>query len=612
MEKNRLSPRALRRIATILASCLLLWLARHAMTSTLVWPTLFGLSPAGAAGPYDLTTASFLGDASDIDSVRGARIQSDGTVVLAANIGSAVPGPAPTLLNGANATSRGAVLRLSADGQTVLSVTRLADRVLDLALDDNDNITVALWSQGLIKLDPTAGQVVWDKSPGKVMRVDAGGAGYVAALVTTAADPDDSSPGSGSVHLYRPDGTPLADFAGHRNTLDVCLDPATQTVAHIGWRQASAFDGSSTKPVQIAYLRGRDFAGAIKWTSYDWSTDSGADDFINKPTNNMADTRGYRCSIGADGKLYAAFETAGGNHIFRYSPFDIAQQVDIVGGDMWHEFYETRSEHKTFFARYEPASGAYLLGQQFTNRLTLKPGQNLNRGNTVRVRRGEIRADALGRVYIGGDSAYGLPMPPHPQYSAKAGQMTFIPPGTGDYVGGAWFMVMSADFKTRLYVTRLTSSGDTHALDSRILAGDAANIVFAGRTRNLAETYTQDAVQSSAGGGTQDGWLAVIAAGQGSSIEARFTASPTFGPNAPLVVDFDAGGSSSAGSSITAYDWNFGDGSSGSGQTTSHTYTTDGVYPVTLTITDDQARSATATRTIYVGGQHTFLPVILK
>lgn len=172
-------------------------------------------------------------------------------------------------------------------------------------------------------------------------------------------------------------------------------------------------------------------------------------------------------------------------------------------------------------------------------------------------------------------------------------------------------MVMSSDFETRLYVTRLTSSGDTYAIDGRIMAGDAANVVFAGRTKKVsAETYTQDAVQSSPGGGSQDGWFAVI--GLNQAINASFTASPTFGESAPLKVDFDAAASSSAAGSITDYDWDFGDGNTGSGQTTSHTYTTDGSYQVTLTITDNQANNATASRFILVGGQQTFLPVIIK
>lgn len=461
---------------------------------------LAGLAMA-QADPYVLTTASLLGDASSADQVRGARVQSDGTIVLAANIGAATPGGvAPTLLNGASANTSGAIVRLSSTGETVLSVTRLADQVEDVAIDADDNIYVAAWDAGMLILNPAANAIVDAQTPGKVLRVDAGGAGYAAALVTNASDPDTSAPGQGTIVVSTPDGT--NSFSGKHNTLDLCLDTVSQTVITVGWRQATA----AGNPVQIAYLRGDSYDGTEKYTGYDWSTNNNSDRFINKPENNMADTRGYRCTIGRDGKLYAAFEVAGGNHIFRYSPFDITMKVDIVGGDRWHEFYNTRSEHKTFFARYEPATGAYLLGQQLTNRL-----ESNDAGNTIRVNSGAIAADEAGRVYIGGASAWGLPMPPHAKYTPKDGETTFNPFPEG-YLGGAWFMVLSADFSTRLYVTRLATGGSTHAIDVHTLDEDTTSIVFAGTTQNLNETYTLNAIQDTAGGGDQDGWFAVVGA----------------------------------------------------------------------------------------------------
>lgn len=67
---------------------------------------------------------------------------------------------------------------------------------------------------------------------------------------------------------------------------------------------------------------------------------------------------------------------------------------------------------------------------------------------------------------------------------------------------------------------------------------------------------------------------------------ARATASPTHG-NLPLDVSFDGTGSFDPDGDPLSYDWDFGDGSAhGSGATTSHTYTTSGVYTVTLTVSD--------------------------
>jgi PKD repeat protein len=55
-----------------------------------------------------------------------------------------------------------------------------------------------------------------------------------------------------------------------------------------------------------------------------------------------------------------------------------------------------------------------------------------------------------------------------------------------------------------------------------------------------------------------------------------------------LPVAFDGSGSSDSGSgTIESYDWDFGDGSTGSGVTVDHTYASEGIYNVTLTVTDN-------------------------
>jgi 1A family penicillin-binding protein len=63
------------------------------------------------------------------------------------------------------------------------------------------------------------------------------------------------------------------------------------------------------------------------------------------------------------------------------------------------------------------------------------------------------------------------------------------------------------------------------------------------------------------------------------------TAAMTISSVAGLVVSVDGSGSSD-NSGITSYAWDFGDGSGGSGVTSSHTYTAPGNYTVTLTVTD--------------------------
>jgi len=160
---TRSSSRVLRTIPVILVA------AAPAAVVLVLAPTV----TYGSSTMYEVTASSYIGGSGADDSVRGCAIQSDGTVVLAANIGDAAPGGlTPILLSSATSSSPGAVVRLSPDGRTVLSVTRLADLVLDLAVDENDNVYVALWSEGVIKLNSTATSVIWSKSPGSVARIE--------------------------------------------------------------------------------------------------------------------------------------------------------------------------------------------------------------------------------------------------------------------------------------------------------------------------------------------------------------------------------------------------------------------------------------------------------
>lgn len=98
----------------------------------------------------------------------------------------------------------------------------------------------------------------------------------------------------------------------------------------------------------------------------------------------------------------------------------------------------------------------------------------------------------------------------------------------------------------------------------------------------------------------------------------RFTATPAGGTpppaNVPPVaaigtpgisnrtVNVSGAGSTDSDGTITSYAWNFGDGTTASGATASRTYTADGTYTVTLTVTDDDGATASTTRSVTVAG----------
>lgn len=77
---------------------------------------------------------------------------------------------------------------------------------------------------------------------------------------------------------------------------------------------------------------------------------------------------------------------------------------------------------------------------------------------------------------------------------------------------------------------------------------------------------------------------------------ARFTFSPT---NPSINQDVSFNGSSSSASNGT-YTWDFGDGQTGSGVTTTHRYQRGGTSTVTMTVVSDNRQSATSSRTITV------------
>ena len=58
-------------------------------------------------------------------------------------------------------------------------------------------------------------------------------------------------------------------------------------------------------------------------------------------------------------------------------------------------------------------------------------------------------------------------------------------------------------------------------------------------------------------------------------------------------------GSGSTGRRLS-FDWDFGDGNTGSGEVVSHTYSVDGTYPVSLTVTDKNGNTDIATQSVEV------------
>lgn len=498
------------------------------------------------AAEFGLNASSYLGDISGGEAVYGMGYQSDGTLVLALNLGPVNPGGvAPTYLNGATDNSPGAILRLSGDGETVLSLTRLAGAVYDLSIDGSDNLLVTAGTDGLFKVNPAADTLLASALAGSfVYRADFAQDGYAVALVPSNPGDPDQKAGNGTVHVMDPNLVTFNSFSGgYAHTLDVAIDSASQTVFAIGFTNKSTWGGPAygpSTPVDVPGLRGVPYdynpGGGVdaRWAGYNWESNVWLDEaktipnprYINYPfstdpedltedryplveSSNMADSRGYRVEVAADGYLYAGFEFDGGNTPFRWSPFDLTVAKSPVGGDIFHQTFNTSTVPKVFFARYVPSTGELLLSQWYTNRLYNSVGPP--RDNTVRMKEGTIWADEDGRVYIGGKSAYGLPIPGTSVYTPNPGETTLNPFDPNAYTGGAYMMVYSSDFAVRLLTTRLTTSGNTRAIAARRIGSETdIRIAWGGTTSLGSPLFTLNAVQAQPGYGESDGTFAVL------------------------------------------------------------------------------------------------------
>src|SRR4051794_13119336 len=88
-------------------------------------------------------------------------------------------------------------------------------------------------------------------------------------------------------------------------------------------------------------------------------------------------------------------------------------------------------------------------------------------------------------------------------------------------------------------------------------------------------------------------------AGGGTPANQQPVASFTSGSTG-LDATFDGSGSSDPDGTVASYAWDFGDGSTGTGQNARHTYADGGTFPVTLTVTDDKGAIGSVTQTVTV------------
>lgn len=116
------------------------------------------------------------------------------------------------------------------------------------------------------------------------------------------------------------------------------------------------------------------------------------------------------------------------------------------------------------------------------------------------------------------------------------------------------------------------------------------------------EYFPQVTVTDSAGLSAKASTRVVVAGAANKPPQASIVASRTSG-QAPLPIVFQGIGTDpDVGGFIVRYDWDFGDGSTASGQVVEHVFVAGGTYGVSLTVTDDQGASGSASVLISVTG----------
>lgn len=370
----------------------------------------------GPAAPTAL--ASYLGGPG-ADSVSAADFDSAGRLLLA---GRWADGPIGAVSPAALPGGAGAVVRLSADGRSVSSAARVGGSVRDMEASAAGAV-VACGDMGVVALSADLGAVSWSAAPGDVKRCAAGAGGSVAALVDR------------TVYRYGPDGAPAGSVPVPGSAVeDVAIDEARGLIFVAGYTQKAS-------NLKVAFLRAYGADGALRWSAYDFAADAvlGA--------NLGADSEGRRVAVGADGKLYFAGFTDGGNSIYGRDPQDLARSLgaaELIKFDSYNNpFNISGAKSLAWYGRFEPATGELILGQWLLTRLSD------GKGNSISVK--AIDAAADGSVAIAGDTAASI--------AGRAG-MRFAGVTLGAYEGGEpYLLVVSPDFRARRLWTAFAAPG---------------------------------------------------------------------------------------------------------------------------------------------------------
>lgn len=226
------------------------------------------------------------------------------------------------------------------------------------------------------------------------------------------------------VALYGLDGSPRGQFSVEATRVaDLACEADGSRIYVTGDRQL-------TSTLRMAYAEAYSPTGTRLWRAWGHSAAEA------QAVNSLADTDGRRILRAADGGLYVAARTDGGNNVFRFQPQNLAQSAPNLGFDAYNQTFQlSGAPSLAYYARLDPATGAMLRGQFLLSRLS-----NGN-GNSVGVDALALAAD--GALVLGGQAFASL---------AQRAALSVAGQPIGAYSGGdPYLLVVPADFASRRY-----------------------------------------------------------------------------------------------------------------------------------------------------------------
>ncbi len=240
-----------------------------------------------------------------------------------------------------------------------------------------------------------------------------------------------------------------------------------------------------------------------------------------------------------------------------------------------------------------PGLAGYILYQNGQRLLTINDPATLAIDYTVEVEPGTTVAFTITAFDVNGnESAISAPY----SFDVPLVKSNLLPTAS---------LTLSTTSGTAPLVVNVSGVGSTDS-DGTIVSyawdfgdGASASTSTASHTYKSPGVYPVTLTVTDNDGGVAKALATVTVSAANVQPTASLTLSTTSG-TAPLVVNFSATGSTDPDGSIVSYAWDFGDKGSASTSTASHTYTTAGVYPVTLTVTDNDGGIAKANSTVTV------------